>query len=70
MKDYVAYGIRPRKNRSNVVVGLYIEDKQHKMQVILIPTLPKEEGDIIADQVCRLMNDQKKIGNYIKAGGF
>lgn len=67
---YISYGIEPRKDSSNVIVGLYIEDKKHKTEIILIPTLEKTKGDIIADQVCRLLNEQNKIGKYIESGGY
>jgi hypothetical protein len=70
MRDYILYGIQPRLYSSNVVIGLFKEDGKIKSDLVLIPVQAKAEGDLFAEHICRLLNEHKEIGNFIKQGGF
>ncbi len=62
MKNYIRYEIEKRKYSANVIVGVYELLNSHKgkyediKEIVVIPALPKVDGDLIAEEVCISLN--------------
>lgn len=69
MQNYNRYEVEQRNYSSNVVLGFYqyVNDKnetKEKSDIIIVPTLRKEDGDKHAQFVCDCLNN-KDFGNTI-----
>lgn len=61
MQNYIRYEIEQRKHSSNVVLGVYTYmtdkgEKKEKSEIILVPTLKKEDGDQLATTMYNFLN--------------
>lgn len=66
MKNYIRYQIQERKYSSNVIIGIWIHTKQdgkeeEKSEIILMPALFKNDGDVLAKDVCEWLNQQFEL---------
>jgi len=69
MRNYIRYEIEYRKYSSNVILGIYEYTNEHnktaeKSDIIVVPTLKKEDGDKHAQFICECLNN-KDFGNTI-----
>lgn len=65
MNKYIRYGVQERKYSSNVIIGFYEQAKpdgkvEEKNEIILMPALLKEEGDLLASQTVQWLNSTTK----------
>lgn len=60
-KEYIKYELEKRKYSANCVVGIYLKAtpigklEEHK-DLLLIPALNKEDGDMLAGEILNLLN--------------
>lgn len=77
MQTYIRYELEKRRFSSNVILGIYEYQTEkgevkEKSDIVIIPSLKKEDGDVFADAILGYLNGQDALSliSYLVTKGF